>query len=290
MSVSITDAQVTGGDCIEFRYDAHTTTIALVDTCRNDTIYVGATRTSGPWQLVGSGVTIAVKPGRYITTADTSISSGRWVVFEGDSAWVPADTTIRTTTRRDRDTLLFTSAAGSRVYVSSYSSDALTPGLGSIDSTTTTYGTYGIIFPNYDSDIFFGSMTFANNGSDSSRFTFSGGHAPHQWTKTSYLESVHIIMQWSGGSGYTSISLAGIPALSPDSVLVFHVRSESGSRLLRIYKRAAARGFSFTLGDPYLDFIAQYTLPVSWSGGGTWPSVGNSVQLLAQVRARRKHL
>ena len=216
--------------------------------------------------------------------------SNQRITLYWDSSAVRASDWLTPTLDSLVDHILSLSVGGSRVYVSSYSSDALTPGLGSIDSTTTTYGTYGILFPNYDSDIFFGSMTFANNGSDSSRFTFSGGHAPHQWTKTSYLESVHIIMQWSGGSGYTSISLAGIPALSPDSVLVFHVRSESGSRLLRIYKRAAARGFSFTLGDPYLDFIAQYTLPVSWSGGGTWPSVGNSVQLLAQVRARRKHL
>lgn len=180
-------------------------------------------------------------------------------------------------------------SAGGRIFIDSYSSNALTPGLGYIDSTEAP-SLWKIQFPNFDSESFGGASNFANTGldTDSSRFPINGTAYIYQWTYPVYLDRVHIIVQWGSGAGKAEYSITGLPPLGIDSGLVVHFRYQGGARYLRFYRRAVARGYSFVHADPHLVFLHEQQ--VSSLTGGTWPTAGTSVQILIRIRARRKHL
>lgn len=179
--------------------------------------------------------------------------------------------------------------ATGRIFLDSYTSNALTPGLAYIDSTGKP-GYFLLQFPNFDSESFGGAANFANTGldSDSSRFPLNGAAFLYQWTYPVYLDRVHIIVQWGSGAGKADYSISGLPPLGTDSGLVVHFRSQGGARYLRFYKRATAKGYSFLLSDANLVFLHEQQ--VTTLTGGTWPTAGTSVQILTRVRARRKHL
>lgn len=178
--------------------------------------------------------------------------------------------------------------ASGRIFLDSYTSNALTPGLAYIDSTGKP-GYFLLQFPNFDSESFGGAANFANTGlDDSSRFPLNGTAYIYQWTYPVYLDRAHIIVQWGSGAGKAEYSISGLPPLGIDSGLVVHLRYQGGARYLRFYRRAVARGYSFVHADPHLVFLHEQQ--VSSLTGGTWPTAGTSVQVLIRIRARRKHL
>ncbi|MDT8323258.1 MAG: hypothetical protein RRA94_04020 [Bacteroidota bacterium] len=112
---SITDAQIAPGSCIEFVTDDHGTIVAIADTCRQDTIRIGAASAGGPWVFrQGGGVSLSLLPGADYTVVDTLIASADTVIFEGDTVIVASDTTFVTRMVHVPDTVEFSSRPASQ--------------------------------------------------------------------------------------------------------------------------------------------------------------------------------
>lgn len=107
---STTSAQVRPGRCIQVVYSDSGAVVAVADTCRQDTIWVEGDRAGGPWQFVGlRGVAITIVPGEDYPVYDTVITPASQVIFEGDTATIPADTVITQRTVHVRDSVVFSS-------------------------------------------------------------------------------------------------------------------------------------------------------------------------------------
>ncbi len=289
---SILSAQIRPGACINFITDTHGTIVALADTCRQDTIYIGANAYSGPWVFrAGAGVTLSVAPAADVLSYQTIITPAQVVIFEGDTVSVPADTTVVERMVHGRDTIIFTasSSAGGRTFITDARATLRPPG--TIDSTTE--GLYKL-------DYGFGTINqsgfanFSNNGSggaDSTGFSFPNQSGFMLFVDNAYpLMFTHFVVKTSftsGNEAYTGQFPTNIVGANSDSCLFSaHLKTEFSGGIrryyLRIYKlhRASITGVAIPHNLGALVCSHEIT-------ENRFPAYGTSVQARVELYIRR---
>jgi hypothetical protein len=292
---STSSAQIAPGQCIEFITDAHGTLVAIADTCRQDTIQVGAERLGGPWVFRGEGgAALSIARGADYAVQDTIIYPGQLVIFEGDTVSAPPDTITVQRMVHVPDTIIFTASSGTggRTYIYDLRGTAHA-GLGNIDSTYAAL--YGIEW-NFGTLNYQGYANFSNNGgggSDSTQFqmnglAFYGFMLPTDVAYAVMLERA--VIKTSFGSAtdatYSLTFPANITSSSDTTLFTAHIKTEyiAGVRnyYLRIYKhhRTSVTGLVVPLASGVL--VCSHTIPAD-----RFPAYGTSVQIRLDMWIRR---
>lgn len=294
LSASTLEAQIVPGRCIEFVTDAHGTLVALADTCRQDTIKVGGSSAGGPWVFrAEGGASIAIHPATDVIQPRQVFLPADTIIFEGDTAIVPADTLTVYVLVRGPDTLVFTytgTASAGRTYLRDARA-AAHAGLGTIDSTGALY----TLDWNFGTLNYAGYTNFSNNGaggSDSTQFQFNGiafgGFlVPTDVAYPVTFERGIIKTGYSGilSSSYSFTFPPNVSA-SPDSTIYsVHIKTEysGGVRYyyLRVYKLPRdLAGVSVPVNAGTL--VASIPL-----ASDRFPTYGTSVQLRLELWIRR---
>ena len=295
LCASTSRAQIAPGACIEFITDTHGTLIAIADTCRQDTIQIGADRLGGPWVFRGEGgAVLSIARGADYTVQDTIVYSGQLVIFEGDTISAPADTIIVERMIHVPDTIVFTAGGGvsGRTYIYDLRG-AAHAGLGNIDSTTAAL--YGLDW-NFGTLNYQGYTNFSNNGAggaDSTQFqmnglAFYGLILPTDVAYGVMLERAVLKTSFGSSTDATySFTFANNLSSSPDTTLFsVHIKTEyvAGVRnyYLRVYKhyRTSVIGLPVPLTSGTL--VCSAMIP-----NDRFPAYGTSVQIRLDMWIRR---